>query len=147
MGITHSGIIHYYARGLDHPASPHRGWTITSGTWNALGETWGLASETLEKIYDSCITQRQLGTLDIRVNKLRKVPSGAQEIITTALLVPNHNFGKDEYVVDIVGHAARYWQGTESGLLGDFEFKGASLRHRRRCLMRRWLYSYGSRFL
>jgi hypothetical protein len=43
----------------------------------------------------------------------------------TVLLTPNHNFGKDEYVVDLAGHEARYWQGTESGLLGDFEFQGA----------------------
>ena len=51
---------------------------------------------------------------------------GAQDSITTALLAPNHNFGKDEYAVDLAGHGARYWQGTESGLLGAFEFKGAS---------------------
>jgi hypothetical protein len=37
----------------------------------------------------------------------------------------NHNFGKDEYVVDMAGHEAQYWQGTESGLLGAFEFQGA----------------------
>jgi hypothetical protein len=24
---------------------------------------------------------------------------------------PNHNFGKDEYVVDMTGHEAQYWQG------------------------------------
>jgi hypothetical protein len=29
-------------------------------SWNSLRETWGLTSETLLKIYDSCITQRQL---------------------------------------------------------------------------------------
>ncbi len=30
----------------------------------------------------------------------------AQESITTVLLVPNHNFGKDEYEVDLAGHEA-----------------------------------------
>ena len=59
-------------------------------------------------------------TGDIRVKKPKKmfecwvkdktkVPSGAQEAITTALLAPNHNFGKDEYVIDMAGHEARYW--------------------------------------
>jgi hypothetical protein len=38
---------------------------------------------------------------------------------------PNHNFGKDEYVIDMMGHETHYWQGTKSGLLGTFEFKGA----------------------
>jgi predicted MPP superfamily phosphohydrolase len=75
-------------------------------------------------------------TGNIRVKKTKKVfecwvrnkekaPSDAQESIITVLLTPNHNFGKDEYVVDLAGHEARYWQGTESGLLGDFEFQGA----------------------
>ena len=41
------------------------------------------------------------------------------------LQAPVHNFGKDEYVVDMTGHEAQYWQGTESGLLGAFEFQGA----------------------
>ena len=40
------------------------------------------------------------------------------------LQVPNHNSGKDEYVVDMTGHEVQYWQGTESGLLGAFEFQG-----------------------
>jgi hypothetical protein len=45
--------------------------------------------------------------------------------MTMALQAPNHSFGKDEYVVDMTGHEAQYWQGTESGLLGAFEFPGA----------------------
>ena len=36
-----------------------------------------------------------------------------------------HNFGKDECVIDMMGHEIHYCQGTESGLLGVFEFKGA----------------------
>ncbi len=43
----------------------------------------------------------------------------------TALQAPNHNFGKDEYVIDMMGHEAHYWQGTESGVLGALEFKRA----------------------
>lgn len=54
------------------------------------------------------------------------VLEGAQDSITTALLAPNHNFGKDGGVVDLTGHEAGYWQGIESGLIGAFEFKGAS---------------------
>ncbi len=54
-----------------------------------------------------------------------KIPPGAQDVIITTLQAPNHNFGKDEYVVDMMGHEAHYWQDTESGLLGAFEFKGA----------------------
>jgi hypothetical protein len=54
-----------------------------------------------------------------------KIPPGAQDVIITTLQAPNHNFGKDEHVVDMMGHEAHYWQGTESGLLGVFEFKGS----------------------
>ena len=50
---------------------------------------------------------------------------GAQDAIITTLQAPNHNSGKDEYVVDMTGHETHYWQGTESGLLGAFEFQGA----------------------
>ena len=73
---------------------------------------------------------------DIRVKKPKKtykcwvknktkVPMGAQDVIITALQAPNLNSGKDEYVVDTTGHETHYWQGTESGLLGAFEFQGA----------------------
>ena len=65
------------------------------------------------------------GGFECRTRNRAGVPVGSQESITTALLAPNHNFGKDEYAVDLAGHEARYWQGTESGLLGAFEFKGA----------------------
>ncbi len=41
-------------------AHPNRGWTITSGTWNTLRAKWGLTSETLQKVDDSCKIQRQL---------------------------------------------------------------------------------------
>jgi hypothetical protein len=74
-------------------------------------------------------------TGDIRVEKPKKifecwvkdktkVPLGVQDTIITTLQTPNHNFGKDEYVVDMTGHETHYWQGTESGLLGVFEFQG-----------------------
>ncbi len=55
--ITHEG--------LTILAHPNRGWTIASGTWNTLRAKWGLTSETLERIYDSCITQRQIETVNI----------------------------------------------------------------------------------
>ena len=55
--ITHEGLTT-----LDHP---NRGWTITSGTWDVLRTTWGLRSETQQRIYDSCKTQRQLETVNI----------------------------------------------------------------------------------
>jgi hypothetical protein len=65
MGRTHSSchiqdstiITH---EGLTTLVHPNRGWTISSGTWNTLRVKWGLTSETLQRIYDSCITQRQL---------------------------------------------------------------------------------------
>jgi hypothetical protein len=40
--------------GLTTRAHPTQGWTITSGTWNTLRKKWGLTSETLYKIYESC---------------------------------------------------------------------------------------------
>ena len=46
-------------------AHPNRGWTIASGTWNALRAKWGPTSETLQKIHDSGKIQRQLGTANI----------------------------------------------------------------------------------
>ena len=55
--ITHEG--------LTTLAHPNRGWTITSGTWNTLRAKWGLTSETLQRIHDSCSTQRQLETVNI----------------------------------------------------------------------------------
>ncbi len=75
-------------------------------------------------------------TGDIRVKKPKKtyecwvkdktkIPPGAQDTIIMALQTPNHNTGKDECVIDMMGHEEHYWQGTESGLLGAFEFKGA----------------------
>ncbi len=55
----------------------------------------------------------------------QKAKKDFRMLIITALKAPNHNCGKDEYVVDMKGHEAQYWQGTESGLLGAFEFQGA----------------------
>ena len=59
--------------------------------------------------------QRMVAHGDIRVKKPKKTfecwvrnraegPVGAQESMTTELLAPNHNFGKDEYAVDVAGH-------------------------------------------
>jgi hypothetical protein len=58
--IQGSPIITY--KGLTTVAHPNRGWTIASGTWHTLRAKWGLISETLQRIYDSSITQRQLET-------------------------------------------------------------------------------------
>ena len=69
---------------------------------------------------------------DIRVKKQKKtfecwlktpsdVPEEAQDSIKTVLTVSQHNFGKDEYIVDLEGHEKQYWLGTESGLLGELE--------------------------
>ena len=57
-------------------------------------------------------------TGDIRVKKPKKTyecwvksktttPPGAQEAMITALQAPNHNFGKDEYVIDMMGQNKR----------------------------------------
>jgi hypothetical protein len=35
-------------------------------------------------------------------------PPGAQEAMITALKAPNHNFGKDEYAIDMMGHEVHY---------------------------------------
>ena len=48
--ITHEGLIT-----LAH--SSRMGWTITSGTWNHLRETWGPTPETFIKIQVSCKSQ------------------------------------------------------------------------------------------
>ena len=37
---------------------------------------------------------------------------------------PKHNVGKDAYIVDLESDEKLYCLGTESGLLGDFGFKG-----------------------
>ena len=81
-------------------------------------------------IRDECWGSKIKGrwrTGDIRVKKPKKIfecwvkdktslPLGAQDAIIMALQAPNDNFGKDEYMVDMSGHEAQYWQGTESGL-------------------------------
>jgi hypothetical protein len=54
-----------------------------------------------------------------------RVPLGVQNTIITTLQTPNHNFDKDVYVVDMTGHKTHYWLGTESGVLGVFEFQRA----------------------
>ena len=58
-------------------------------------------------------------TGDIRVKKPNKTyecwvkrkattPLGAQETMITELQAPNHNFGKDEYMIDMTGHEVHY---------------------------------------
>jgi hypothetical protein len=48
-------------------------------------------------------------TYECWVKNKTKVPLGAQDTIITTLQAPNHNFGKDEYVVDMTGHETHYW--------------------------------------
>jgi ribonuclease HI len=52
-------------------------------------------------------------------------PGTAARDIKEALLTPGKNFGKDNYTIDLTGAEATYWLGTESGLLGAFQFDGA----------------------
>ena len=40
-------------------------------------------------------------------------------------MTPGKNYGKDNYTTDLTGAEATYWLGTESGLLGAFQFDGA----------------------
>jgi hypothetical protein len=40
------------------------------------------------------------------------------------LLSPQQNAGKDEYIVDLEDNEKLYWLGTESGLIGAFDFAG-----------------------
>ncbi len=61
-------------------------------------------------------------TFECWVQDKTKVASGTQETITKTLLTPNHNFDKDEYVVDI---NIKCDHNKEFGLLGTFEFKGS----------------------
>ncbi len=53
------------------------------------------------------------------------VPSESARDITEALLTPGKNYGKYNYTIDLTGAEATYWLGTESGLLGAFQFDGA----------------------
>ncbi len=93
------------------------------GTSNDLRETWGLTSENLRLFHNPKTTRDGPHFHPYKTYP----PDTIKRTITTALLTPNHNFGKDEYVVDITGHVIEtwYWEETESGLLGGFEFKGA----------------------
>ena len=73
---------------------------------------------------------------DIRTTKPRKsfecwvkttsdVPIGVQKSLTETLTAPQHNVGKDAYIVDLESDEKIYCLGTESGLLGVFDFEGA----------------------
>jgi hypothetical protein len=55
--ITHEG--------LTTLAHPTQGWVITSGTWTTLRTKWGPTSETLQRIWESCTSQRELETVNI----------------------------------------------------------------------------------
>ncbi len=72
---------------------------------------------------------------DIKATKCKKtrecwvkspsnVPSAAGRDIKEALMTPGKNYGKDSYTIDLTGAETTYWLGTESGLLGAFQFDG-----------------------
>jgi hypothetical protein len=75
-------------------------------------------------------------TGDIRATKPKKsfecwvktaadVPTEAKKTLMKALMAPQRNAGKDEYIVDLECNEKSYWLGTESGLIGAFGFAGA----------------------
>jgi ribonuclease HI len=64
-------------------------------------------------------------TRECWVKSPANVPSKAARDIKEALLTPGKNFGKDNYTIDLTGAETTYWLGTESGLLGAFQFDGA----------------------
>jgi hypothetical protein len=59
------------------------------------------------------------------VKSPENVPNEAAKDIKEALMKPGQNYGKDRYTIDLTGTEATYWLGTESGLLGAFQFDGA----------------------
>jgi hypothetical protein len=59
------------------------------------------------------------------VKTILDVPTRTQESLAEALIVPQHNVGKDVYTVDLEINEKLYWLVTESGLLGAFGFEGA----------------------
>ena len=73
---------------------------------------------------------------DIRATKPKKsfecwvksaadAPKESNKSLMEALMAPQQNAGKDEYIVDLESHEKLYWLGTESGLIGAFGFAGA----------------------
>ncbi len=93
---------------------------------------------------------------DIRVVKTKKsfecwvkttsdVPEGAQDSIKTALMAPQRNFVRHEFIVDLNGHEKQYWLGKESGHLGGLRVWGGM--HSRRRLVRYLVKVHGSRLL
>ena len=58
--------------------------------------------------------QKPKKTYEYWVKNKTKIPPRAQDTIIPAVQEPNHNFGKDECVVDMMGHEAHYLQGTKS---------------------------------
>ena len=52
------------------------------------------------------------------------VPNEVAKDIKEEIMKPGQNHGKDSYTIDLTGTKATYWLGTESGLLGAFQFDG-----------------------
>ncbi len=52
-------------------------------------------------------------------------PKEAKKSLMEALMAPQQNAGKEEYIVDLEVHEKLYWLDTESSLIGAFAFAGA----------------------
>jgi hypothetical protein len=63
-------------------------------------------------------------TRECLVKSPANVPSAAARDIQEALLTPGKNYGKDSYTIDLTGEETTYCLGTESGLVGAFQFDG-----------------------
>ena len=91
--VTHEGLTT-----LTHPKI---GWTITSGTWNTFQTTWGKNPDTVDRIHESWSSRSTC-----------LLPFGIEEC-----------YGVNRQKMrDCVIFVLSFWWGTESGLLGTFDF-------------------------
>ena len=86
-----------------------REWTI----WKTKDKEWSPA------------LQRAGQSFECWVKTTSDIPTGAQESLTAALPLQQHNVGKGEYTVDLGSNEKLCWLGTESRLLGALGFEGA----------------------
>ena len=59
------------------------------------------------------------------VKTAKDVPTEAKKTLMEALMAPQQNAGKDEYIVDLEDNENLYCLVTESGLIGAFDFTEA----------------------
>jgi ribonuclease HI len=91
---------------------------------NTRDDCWGNKIKGWWRRGDIKATKRNK-TRECWVKSPANVPSEAARDIKEALLTPGKNYGKDNYTINLTGAEATYWLGTESGLLGAFQFDGA----------------------